>query len=171
MKGKIFHVSNTSSIIGLSIVPVKVKAKGQERNVFNIRILGLRFQHFILYQRPPQKASCQGRENYPFANYNANVKPIECSLVNLEVTDLNDHNLIELPMVYSRPSLPVSTDTIATLEDVNQWPHLKGISIPSIDAEIGLLIGRTRQKYCSQEKSGKEKMVVPSQHTPFSDGC
>lgn len=66
---------------------------------------------------------------------------IECSLVNLEVSDLSDHNLTELPMVYSRPSLSVSTNAIGTQEDVNCWPHLKGITVPNIEAEIGLLIG------------------------------
>ena len=43
-------------------------------------------------------------------------------------------------MVYSRPSLPVSTAAIGTQEDVNRWPHLKGIDVPRIEAEIGLLI-------------------------------
>ena len=66
---------------------------------------------------------------------------IECSLVNIEVSDLSDLNSIDLPMVYSRPSLPVSTDTIDTPEDVSPWPHLNGVTIPSINAEIGLLIG------------------------------
>ena len=68
-------------------------------------------------------------------------KAIECSLVSLEVSDLSDHNVIELPMVYSRPSLPVLTNAIGTQEDVNRWPHLKGITVPKIEAEIGLLIG------------------------------
>ena len=44
-------------------------------------------------------------------------------------------------MVYSRPSLPISTAAIGTQEDVNRWPHLKGIDVPRIEAEIGLLIG------------------------------
>ena len=44
-------------------------------------------------------------------------------------------------MVYSRPSLPVSTNAIGTQEDVTRWPHLKGITVPNIEAEIGLLIG------------------------------
>ena len=66
---------------------------------------------------------------------------IKCSLVNLEVSDLSDLNSIELPMPYSRPSLPVSTDTIGMQEDVNRWPHLNVIKIPSINAEIGLFIG------------------------------
>ena len=44
-------------------------------------------------------------------------------------------------MVYSRPSLLVSTAAIGTQEEVNLWPHLKGIDVPRIEAEIGLLIG------------------------------
>ena len=68
-------------------------------------------------------------------------EPIECFLVNLEVSDLNDSITVDLPMVYSRPSLPVSTDTIGAQEDVNRWPHLNGIKLQSIEAEIGLLIG------------------------------
>ena len=35
----------------------------------------------------------------------------------------------------------MSTDTIATQKDVNRWPHLSGIEIPSVDTEIGFLIG------------------------------
>ena len=30
---------------------------------------------------------------------------------------------------------------IGTEEDVTRWPHLKGIHVPRIEAEIGLLIG------------------------------
>ena len=60
-------------------------------------------------------------------------------VVNLEVSDLSDSNIIQLPNVFSSPSLPVSADTIGNQEDVNRWPHLKGIKIHSIRA--GLLIG------------------------------
>ena len=66
---------------------------------------------------------------------------IKCSLVNLEVSDLSEESLITLPMVYSTPSLPVSNDTIGTQEDVNRWPHLKGIKMESIESDVGLLIG------------------------------
>ena len=66
---------------------------------------------------------------------------IECSLVKLEVSGIGDHNLIELPMVYSRPSLPLSTEVIGTQDDVNRWSHLKSNEVPRIEAEIRLLIG------------------------------
>ena len=65
----------------------------------------------------------------------------ECSIVNLEILDLNEEHTVELPKVFSRPSLPISRENIANQHDVDRWPHMKGIKIPSIDAEVGLLIG------------------------------
>ena len=44
-------------------------------------------------------------------------------------------------MVYSRPSLPISPDAIGKEEDIHCWSHLNGLSLPEINAEIGLLIG------------------------------
>ena len=43
--------------------------------------------------------------------------------------------------MYSRPSLPIRPDAIGKQEDVDRWPYLKGITVPHIEAEIGLLIG------------------------------
>jgi len=63
-------------------------------------------------------------------------------LVTLEVSDLNQENEVGLPVVYSRPSLPIPSEAIARQEDVDRWPHLEGINVQQIDAEIGLVIGR-----------------------------
>ena len=62
------------------------------------------------------------------------------ALVNLKVSDLSNHNVIELPVVYSRPSPPVSMNAIGT-QGFSRWPHLTEITVPNIEAEIGLLIG------------------------------
>ena len=53
---------------------------------------------------------------------------------------MSEENVVHLPMLYSRPSLPIPPDAIANQEDVNCWPYLKGIELPWIEAEIGLLI-------------------------------
>ena len=66
---------------------------------------------------------------------------VDCSLVSLQISDLNRSRFIDLPMVFSRPNLPISTNTISKQEDVSHWPYLQGINIPEINAEIGLLIG------------------------------
>lgn len=64
----------------------------------------------------------------------------ESSLVSLQMTDLNYENTIQLPQVYSRSSLPIPTEDIATQQDMNRWPYLRGVIIPTIEAEIRLPI-------------------------------
>ena len=56
-------------------------------------------------------------------------EPIDCSLVSLEASDLSENNTLQLPQVFSRPSLPIPPEAIARQEDVDRWPHLKGVNI------------------------------------------
>ncbi|XP_028312818.1 uncharacterized protein LOC114469473 isoform X2 [Gouania willdenowi] len=48
---------------------------------------------------------------------------------------------IELPEVYAQDNIPVTKDNIPHQEDIISWPHLKEVKLPTIEAEIGLLIG------------------------------
>ena len=66
--------------------------------------------------------------------------PIECSVVRLEIFDLDNQTCVELPNVHSTLNLPVLPKCIGK-QDVERWLYLTGISILHIDAEIGLLIG------------------------------
>ena len=63
------------------------------------------------------------------------------SVPSQQVSDLDENNLIELPLVFSTPWLPVTTNNRANHQDLRKWPHLQGIDIIDIDADIGLLIG------------------------------
>ena len=67
--------------------------------------------------------------------------PIKCSLVSLVVSDLEGNCDVKLPLVYSRPCLPVPIEAISTQQDVDRWPHLQGINIAHINEDVGLLIG------------------------------
>ena len=67
--------------------------------------------------------------------------PIKCSLVSLVVSDLEGNCNVKLPLVYSRPCLPVPVEAISTQQDVDRWPHLQGINIAHINEDVGLLIG------------------------------
>ena len=58
----------------------------------------------------------------------------------LVVSDLEENDLVSLPALYTRPEIQVCEEDIPTQEDVDQWPHLGGVFIPHVDAEIGLLI-------------------------------
>ena len=58
----------------------------------------------------------------------------------LVVSDVEDNHSAHLPTLYTRPEIPVSKNDIPTQEDEDQWPHLDGVLIPQVDAEIELLI-------------------------------
>ena len=67
--------------------------------------------------------------------------PVDSYLIrDLVVSDLDENHFVHLPTLYTRPEIPVSKEDIPTQEDVDQWPHLDGVFIPQVDAEIGLLI-------------------------------
>lgn len=64
-----------------------------------------------------------------------------CQVVSLEVLNLDEENLVELPVVFTRPSLPVTTDSAASQMVIEKWRYLSQVKIPDIDANVGLLIG------------------------------
>ncbi|KAJ8377835.1 hypothetical protein AAFF_G00251540 [Aldrovandia affinis] len=64
-----------------------------------------------------------------------------CIVKGMEISSLDGNQFIELSEVFSQKSIPVTKDNIPHQEDVNRWPHLKEVKLPSIQAEVGLLIG------------------------------
>ena len=141
VKSVSFQVSS-DSVVGMSIVPVKVNVKAQDKNVRSYAFLDSGSNTSFCTEDLLKKLNARGeRATLSLTTMGKSNETIECSLVNLEVSDIGNENLIELPMVYSRPSLSVSTAAIGAQEDVNFLPNLKGIDVPRIEAEIGLLIG------------------------------
>jgi len=96
-------------------------AKGKDKKVLTYAFLDSGSNTSFYTEDLFRKLSVEGEKTtLPLATMQTSNEEIECSLVNLEVSDLRDLNSIDLPMVYSRPSLPVSTDTIGTQADVNR---------------------------------------------------
>lgn len=57
-------------------------------------------------------------------------------VVNLEVSDLEGHNIVEMHNVFSRAKLPVSVHDIPVPSEVDWWPNLKGINLPCINGKV-----------------------------------
>ena len=53
-----------------------------------------------------------------------------CLVRDLLISDLDENEWI----------ISVCSDDIPTQEDVDQWPHLQGVFLPYVHAEVGLLI-------------------------------
>lgn len=62
-------------------------------------------------------------------------------LSGLEICGLKENIYIDLPEIYTYKDIPVSKENIPVQEDLKRWPHLHGIELPHIKADIGLLIG------------------------------
>lgn len=45
----------------------------------------------------------------------------DCQIVSLEVLDLDQENRFEVPVVFTRPSLPITTESVANQQDVERW--------------------------------------------------
>ena len=59
----------------------------------------------------------------------------------LSISGINSGSTIQLPPTYTLDRIPVNHEDIANPAGVERWVHLKGIYLPQIDAEIGLMIG------------------------------
>lgn len=58
----------------------------------------------------------------------------------LVISDLYENVFIKLQALYTTLEIPISKEDILTQGDIDQWPHLCGVYLPEVDAEIGLLI-------------------------------
>ena len=142
IKGQSQPAIKGSSTTGLAVVPVKVKAKGTNKTIETYAFLDSGSNTSFCTEKLLEQLNIDGKATTLSLTTMESVnKAVECSSVNLEVFDLDEENFVELSNVLSRPRLPVSKDCIANQTDVKRWPHLTGIEIPEIDAEVGLLIG------------------------------
>ena len=82
----------------------------------------------------------------------------DCRVVSLEVLDLDEENLFELPVAFTRPSPPVTTESAANQQDVERWQYLSEVKIPNIDADVSLLIGSDAPEIL------EPKQVIPSRN-------
>ncbi|XP_074636885.1 uncharacterized protein LOC141895039 [Acropora palmata] len=134
--------STISSAIGLAILPVKVKSPGNPAVVERSTFLDNGSNASFCTKQLLNRLGLEGRQSkISLTTLRGTNESVRCSLVDLQVFDLNEENMIEISSVYSMPSLPVNKEDIATREDIDRWPHLNGVEVPAIDAEIGLLIG------------------------------
>ena len=54
-----------------------------------------------------------------------------------------ESNTIKIPTAYSRESLPIKEENVATVSDLDAWPHLRGVSLPTATTtDVELLIGQ-----------------------------
>ena len=131
-----------SSKIALAIVPVRVKAKGQAKAVETYAFLDGGSNASFCTESLMKQINVKGKETtLSLTTMKSIGETVRCSLVELEVLDLDESHRVELSSVFSTKELPVSTENMANQGELDQWPHLRDIHISQISAKVDLLIG------------------------------
>jgi hypothetical protein len=141
-KAKIDVIGAGVSTTGLPLVPVKVRCPGTSRVITTYAFLDAGSNTTFCTNELLNQVGVQGkRTTLSLTTLQSENCAINCTVNSLEVFDLNEDNMVELPIVFSTERLPVNESSIPRQEDVNRWQHLKGVKLQEIDASIGLLIG------------------------------
>ena len=90
-------------------------------------------------------------------------------VVSLEVLDLDEDNLVELLVDFTKPKLPVTMENVAAQQDISRWDYLAKVTTPEIDADTGLLVGMG-QKFLNQRRSFQASVAVHTRQEPSSVG-
>lgn len=131
-----------ASATGLAIVPVNVRAEGREKMVQTYAFLDPGSNTTFCTDKLIERLGATGRKAMlSLTTMDSDNVKSESLVVNLEVSDLQGRNVVELSNVFSRVKLPVTVDDIPVQSDVERWFYLKDIDLPCIDADIELLIG------------------------------
>ncbi|KAJ0068359.1 hypothetical protein NL108_005935 [Boleophthalmus pectinirostris] len=68
------------------------------------------------------------------------------SLTGLKVSALETDIFYELPDVFTQNKMPVNADSVATEKDLTRWQYLSKVKVPSIKANVDLIIGSNAPK-------------------------
>lgn len=150
---------NKESAITLAILPVKVKAKGCGQAIQTYAFLDNGSNASFCSEELAKRLNLSGKKTtLSLTTMEKENSKTNCQVVSLEVLDLDEENLVELPVVFTRPSLPVTTESAASQMDIEKWRYLSQVKIPDIDANVGLLIGSNAPEIL------EPKQVIPSQN-------
>ena len=149
--------SGPSTATGLAVVPVKVRSPDRNEAVTTYAFLDTGSTASFCSEELANQLGLSGRETLlSLTSMEKEDSKVKSSMVSLEVSDLEDEVLVKIPMVFTRSKLPVSVDNAAAQEDIDRWPHLRGVEIAKIDAKVGLLIG------CDAPEALAPKEIIPS---------
>ena len=118
-------------VTSLAIVPVKVKAKNSSTMIETYAFLDGGSNTTFCSERLMNRLKAAGkRTTLSLTTMTQEDRPVESSIMSLELFDLQEENFIDLPKVFSTVKLPVSTENMATKQDAEKWSHLRDIEIP-----------------------------------------
>ncbi|XP_056099936.1 uncharacterized protein LOC130078447 [Rhinichthys klamathensis goyatoka] len=141
------HTGAGSDECVLAIVPVQVKAKSGSTIMNTYAFLDPGSSASFCTQHLMRKLNLSGVKTSILLCTLGQERSVDTILLSgLEVSGLNGENFLDLPEVYTQRTMPVSRNNILTQQDLEGWKYLEGITVPSFEAEVELLIGTNAPK-------------------------
>lgn len=126
----------------LSIIPVQVKSVKSQKVIQTYAFLDPGSSASFCSEQLMNELNIGGKKVNIYLRTMGQEQPVSCNVITgLEVCGINSNKFFSLPEVYTQKKLPVNSDNIVTQEDISKWPYLDRVTIPHIEANIGLLIG------------------------------
>lgn len=146
----------------LSIVPVKVKSKRSDKIIEVYAFLDQGSTATFCTDEVMRQLNLRGRRSeLLLTTMGAERKVSTHVLSDLEVCGLDEQNYIDLPQVFTQPSIPVKKENIPLQQDADRWSYLDEVCIPRLDREIGLLIGMNAYKAMEPQQIIKSRDEGP----------
>lgn len=131
----------------LSILPVHVKSVKGDKIVQTYAFLDPGSSATFCSDRLMHALNVTGRQTNFLLRTMGQEKVVPTYLLRgLEVSGINEDTFHRLPEVMTQKKMPVTSDNIVTQEDVLKWPYLSNVQVPSIEANVDLLIGTNASK-------------------------
>ena len=131
----------------LAIVPVQVKLKKGSKIVETYAFMDPGSSATFCTNTLASQLNIQGRRTeLDLTTMSPKVRVESYILTDLEVSGLNTSNFIDLPKVFTQKSIPVTKRNIPSQKDIEKWPYLSEVTLPTINADVGLLIGTNIHK-------------------------
>lgn len=124
----------------LSIIPVQVKAKSGSMIVNTYAFLDPGSSASFCTEHLMRKLNLTGTRSSILLCTLGQERSVDM-LSGLQISSLDGQSFVDLPELYTQESMPVSKNNILTQDDLKDNPYLESIRIPSINAEVELLIG------------------------------
>ncbi len=131
----------------LSILPVQVKSIKGDCIINTYAFLDPGSTATFCSEQLMQRLNLTGRRtNFLLQTMGQERVVSAYSVSGLEISGLETNHFYKLPEILTQKEMPVSTNNIVTEGDLAKWPYLSKVKIPSLSANVDLLIGSNAPK-------------------------
>ncbi len=126
----------------LPIVPVQIKHKKDTKIIKTYAFLDQGSTATFCTEELAKKLNIRGRKTeFLLRTLSQEQKVNSYELTDLEVCGLEEQDYIQLPHVYTQPDIPAKKANIPQEKDLEKWSYLSRVHLPTLESEVGLLIG------------------------------